>query len=133
MKWYLRFFAAADVWCLIILYPTFLMQLKSLTAANETLTSLMFFSRTLYILVYFSLLVSALFLTIPKRLGLMIYFCQLPLRLIFSVFSFGFISYLNFFSSEMWLTKSMLSIILFAEFTRIFYSYKAYKILRLNN
>lgn len=133
MKWYLRFFATADVWCLIILYPTLLMQLKSLTAANETLTSLMFFSRTLYILVYFSLLVSALFLTIPKRLGLMIYFFQLPLRLIFNVFSFGFISYLNFFSSEMWLTKSMLSIILFAEFTRIFYSYKAYKILRLNN
>lgn len=123
MKWALRFFALLDLGCFAFMYDQSATQFQTFLL-NEPLTSLAFFSRTLFLLLWLSLLVSAVFLSIPKKIGLLIYYVQLLPRLIFFTFSLGFISLLTYIISWPWLQGVLMPIIIFAEMLRLYFSIK---------
>lgn len=126
MKWTLRFFALLDLICLCLLAEQAHTQFSSL-AANETLTSLEFFSRTLFLISWFSLLISAVLLAIPKKAGLIAYYFQLPLRFVFYMFSFGFISLLTYVVNWPFLLNVLTPTIIFGEFLRLYFTYRVHK------
>src|SRR6476661_3702920 len=112
MKWILRFFALLDIICLSLLASQAYDQYLSFTA-NETLTSLEFFSRLLFLIGWLSLITSAILLAIPHKAGIILYYFQLPLRLIFFMFSFGFISLLSYWIDLNNLNKIIVSVAVF--------------------
>lgn len=122
MKWILRCFAALDVLSLFFLFDTFLIQFNSIIA-NEPLTSIEFLSRILFIITWLSLAVGAIFLAIPKKAGIIIYYCQIPLRLVFLVFTLGYISILSKYSNWEHIQKILVGVVIFLEMLRIYYSY----------
>gem|GEM_PF-2076975 len=126
MKWTLRFFALLDIICLCLLAEQAQAQFSSFTA-NETLTSLEFFSRTLFLISWLTLLVSAIFLAIPKKSGIIVYYFQLPLRFIFYMFSFGFISLVTYIINWPFLLNILTPVIIFGEFLRLYFTYRIHK------
>jgi hypothetical protein len=122
MKWILRSFAVLDVLSLFFLFDNFLLQFQSILT-NEPLTSIEFLSRISYIITYFSLLVGAIFLAIPKKAGIIIYYCQIPLRVMFSVFTLGYISILSTYSNWEHIQNVLIAGVIFLEMLRIYYSY----------
>lgn len=126
MKRTLCIFAILDVICLALLAKQAQNQFLSFLT-NEKLTSLEFFSRTLFLLGWLSLVVSAVLLFLSKRAGVIIYYCQLPLRFIFYMFSFGFISLLTYVVSWPFLLNIITPAIVFGEFLRIYFTYKTHK------
>jgi hypothetical protein len=123
MKWVLRFFALLDLGCFAFMYDQAATQFQTFLI-NEPLTSLAFFSRTLFLLLWLSLLASAVFLSIPKKIGLIIYYIQLLPRLVFFTFSLGFISLLTYVISWPWLQSVLMPIIIFTEMLRVYFSIK---------
>ncbi len=126
MKWVLRFFALLDLVSFIYMYEQAITQFQTFLV-NETLTSIAFFSRTLFLLLWISLLISAIFLAIPKKTGLIIYYIQLLPRLVFFAFSLGFISLLTYLVSWNWLQSVLMPIIIFTEMLRVYFSYRIQK------
>lgn len=126
MKWTLRFFAILDVICLWLLKDQAVAQFSSF-AQNETLTSLEFFSRALFLLIWISLIVSAIFLLIPKKAGIIVYYFQFPLRFVFYMFSFGFISGLTYIINWPFLLSLLTPVIIFGEFLRLYFMYRIHK------
>jgi len=126
MKWTLRFFALLDIICLCLLAEQAKTQFSSF-AANETLTSLEFFARALFLISWLTLLVSAILLAIPKKSGIIVYYCQLPLRFVFYMFSFGFISLVTYIINWPVLLNILTPAIVFGEFLRLYFTYKIQK------
>ncbi|TKC00958.1 hypothetical protein [Pedobacter cryophilus] len=126
MKWALRFFALLDLGCFAFMYDQASTQFQTFLV-NEPLTSIEFFSRTLFLLLWLSLLVSAVFLSIPKKTGLIIYYVQLLPRLVFFAFSLGFISLLTYVLSWSWLQSVLMPMIIFAEMLRVYFSVRIQK------
>ncbi|WP_147387885.1 hypothetical protein [Pelobium manganitolerans] len=123
MKWWLRAFAFLDLLSFFFMLEQGLLQLQSLfTAESFTLNEV--FSRALFILLWFSLLASAILLSIPKKAGIIIYYCQLVPRFIFLAFSFGFLSFISYVIPINNPESLLLPLIIFAEMLRIFWSYK---------
>ncbi|MRX47604.1 hypothetical protein [Pedobacter puniceum] len=127
MLWTQRFFALLDVICLILLAQQAYTQYQSLLS-NEVLTSLEFFSRTLFLLGWCSLIFSAILLAIPKKAGLWLYYAQLPLRLVFFIFSFGFISLLTYIINWQIIINMLMPLIVFGELLRLYYSVQIHKV-----
>lgn len=66
----------------------------------------------IWLILYFSLIVSAVFLLLSSKTGLWIYYIQFPFRLLWtSGLSFGFIIFLSRLSPENGLTKNVFLII----------------------
>lgn len=126
MLWTQRFFALLDVICLVLLAEKAYTQYQSLLS-NEVLTSLEFFSRTLFLLGWCSLIFSAILLAIPKKAGLWLYYAQLPLRLIFFIFSFGFISLLTYIVNWPIITNMLMPLIVFGELLRLYYAVQIHR------
>lgn len=126
MKWTLRFFAFLDIICMILLAQQAYEQYLSFSA-NESLTSLQFFSRSLFLLGWISLLFTAIFLAIPRKTGIILYYFQLPFRLVFFIFSFGFISLLSYLIAINNLNQIIISIAVFGELVRLYYSWQIQK------
>lgn len=126
MKWTLRFFAFLDLICMILLAEQASDQYSSFSA-NESLTSLQFFSRFAFLLGWISLLFTTLFLAIPRKIGIVIYYFQLPFRLVFFIFSFGFISLLSYWITIDNLNQIIVSIAVFGELLRLYYSWQIQK------
>ena len=122
MKWILRSFALLELLSLFFLYDNFLIQFRSILA-NEPLTSIEFLSRILFIGTYFSLLIGAIFLAIPKKTGIIIYYCQVPFRVMFLIFSLGYISALSKYSNWEHIQNALVAVVIFLEMLRIYYSY----------
>lgn len=125
MKWLLRSFALLDIICIVLLWQPFSKQIISLTS-GQSLQPIIFFSRTLFAIGWVSLFTSAAYLLIPKKTGIYIYYAQLPVRLIFSIYSLGFTSLITLLSNAIWLNKAIIPLVVFAELCRLCYSYKAY-------
>ena len=123
MKWTLRFFAFLDLMSFFFMFDQGLLQLTSLLTA-ESFTINEVFSRFLFVLVWVSLPVSAVLLAIPKRAGIIVYYCQIIPRFIFIVFSFGFISLLSYIIKVPNLESILMPIIIFGEMLRIYRSYQ---------
>lgn len=126
MKWTLRFFALLDIICLFLLAEQAQNQYLSFLT-NEKLTSLEFFSRSLFLLGWLSLIASSILLMVPKKVGIVVYYCQLPLRFAFFIFSFGFVSYLTYVISSPIILGFLTPTIIFGEFLRIYFSYRIQK------
>jgi hypothetical protein len=124
MKWVLRFFALLDLVSFAFMFEQAYTQFQTFLA-NNPLTSTEFFSRTFFLLLWLSLLVSAVFLSIPKKTGIIIYYVQLIPRLVFFAFSLGFISLLTYVFSWPWLQSILMPMIIFAEMLRVYFSYRA--------
>lgn len=123
MKWTLRFFSFLDLMSFFFMFDQGLLQLTSLLTA-ESFTINEVFSRFLFVLVWVSLPVSAVLLAIPKRAGIVVYYCQIIPRFIFIVFSFGFISLLSYIIKVPNLESILMPIIIFGEMLRIYRSYQ---------
>lgn len=126
MKWTLRFFAFLDLLSFYLMFEQGSLQLLSFFQ-DESFTINEVLSRFLFVLLWFSLLVSAVLLAIPKKAGIMVYYCQLLPRVIFLGFSFGFVSSISYFISWYNLENVLMPIIIFAEMLRIYWSYKIQK------
>jgi hypothetical protein len=126
MKWVLRFFALLDLGCFILMHDQAYTQFQSFLT-NEPLSSTAFFSRTLFLLLWVSILVSAVFLSFPKKTGIIIYYFQVLPRLIFFAFSLGFISFLTYLISWPWLQSVLMPMIVFAEMLRLYFSFRIQK------
>lgn len=122
MKWILRFFAILDVLSLFFLFDTFQIQFQSILA-NDPLTSIEFLSRILYIITWISLLTGAILLAIPKKAGIIVYYCQIPFRLMFLIFTLGYISALSKYTDWEHIQNALVAFIIFLEMLRIYYSY----------
>ncbi len=123
MKWTLRFFALLDFLSFALMFDQGILQLQSFFT-EETFTINEIFSRFLFLLVWFSLLLSGFFLAIPKKTGIIIYYFQLLPRFVFLAFSFGFISFLSYFIKVPNLENILMPIIIFAEMLRAYWSYR---------
>ncbi|MFC5283714.1 hypothetical protein [Pedobacter alpinus] len=126
MKWTLRFFAFLDLLSFYLMAPEGSLQLFSFFQ-EESFTINEIFSRFLYVLLWFSLLASAFLLAIPKKAGIIIYYCQLLPRFIFLAFSIGFVSSISYYVSWVGLENLLFSLFIFAEMLRIYWSYKFQK------
>jgi hypothetical protein len=126
MKWALRFFAFLDLGSFALMHNQAYTQFQTFLT-NEPLSSTSFFSRILFILLWLSILISAIFLSIPNRIGIIIYYFQLLPRLIFFAFSLGFISFLTYLISWPWLQSVLMPLIVFAEMLRLYFSFKIQK------
>lgn len=126
MLWTQRFFALLDIICLVLLAEQAYTQYQSLLS-NEVLTSLEFFSRTLFLLGWSSLIFSATLLAIPKKAGLWLYYAQIPLRLVFFIFSFGFISLVTYIINWQFVQTILMPLIVFGELLRLYYSVQIHR------
>lgn len=126
MKWTLRFFAFLDLLSFYLMFEQGSLQLLSFFQ-DESFTINEVLSRFLFVLLWFSLLVSAFLLTIPKKAGIIVYYCQLLPRFIFLGFSLGFVSSISYFITWANLENVLMPIIIFAEMLRIYWSYKIQK------
>jgi hypothetical protein len=126
MKWLLRAFALLDIISFIIIYPQATAQIVSFST-EEAFTLTEVFSRFLFILLWISLLFSAGFLMVLKKIGIIIYYAQLLPRLIFLTFSVGFISVAGQYVAIGGLEKIILPLIIFVEMLRVYFSYNAQK------
>lgn len=124
MKWLLRTFALLDIVCMLFLWPIFKNQISSFTS-GESLTAVVFLSRILFIISWLSLAASAFLLLKSNKLGIYIYYWQLPVRVIFSIYSIGFISLLSYISHNVLINYAIIPIAVLAEIVRIYYSYQA--------
>ncbi|WP_154647845.1 hypothetical protein [Pedobacter arcticus] len=123
MKWTLRFFGFLDLMSFFFMFDQGILQLTSLLTA-ESFTINEVFSRFLFVLVWVSLPVSAVFLAIPKKAGIIVYYCQIIPRFIFIVFSFGFVSLLSYIIKVPNLENILMPIIIFGEMLRVYRSYQ---------
>ena len=126
MKWTLRFFAFLDLMSFFLMFEQGSLQLQSLFT-GESFTVNEVFSRFLFTLVWLSLPVSAVLLAIPKKAGIIIYYCQILPRFIFLAFSFGFVSFLSYIIDIPNPETILMPIIIFAEMLRIYWSYRFQK------
>ncbi len=123
MKWTLRFFAFLDILSFFLMFNQGVLQLQSLFT-SESFTINEIFSRFMFLAVWLSLPVSAVLLSIPKKAGIIVYYCQIIPRFIFIVFSFGFISLVSYVISVPNLENILMPIIIFAEMLRVYRSYQ---------
>lgn len=123
MKWTLRVFAFLDVLSFFFMFEQGVLQLQSLFT-SESFTINEVFSRFLFVAVWLSLPVSAVLLAIPKKAGIIVYYCQIVPRFIFLAFSFGFISFLSYLIKVPNLENILMPLIIFAEMLRIYRSYQ---------
>lgn len=122
MKWVLRIFALLDLIGFIYSFEFALIQLNSLLS-DQPQTGGQFFTKIIFVLLWLSLIASAILLSIPKKAGIIIYYIQLLPRLLFLILTFGFISYLSYFFKWQDAEKFLMPIIIFAEMLRTYYSY----------
>ncbi len=94
MKWVLRFFGLLDLVGFIYSFNFALLQISALIG-DQPQTGSEFFTKIVFVLLWLSMLASAIFLFIPKKSGIIIYYFQILPRLLFLILSFGFISYLS--------------------------------------
>nr|MBC7613832.1 hypothetical protein [Pseudopedobacter sp.] len=126
MKWVLRFFGLLDLVGFIYSFDFALLQISALIG-DQPQTGGEFFTKIVFILLWLSMLVSAAFLFVPKKAGIIIYYFQILPRLLFLILSFGFISYLSYFLKWNNPEKILMPIIIFFEMLRAYYSYKIQK------
>lgn len=126
MKWVLRFFALLDLVGFVYSFNFALIQLNALVSAQPQ-TGGQFFTKIIFIMLWLSLIISAILLVIPKKAGIIVYYFQLLPRLLFLILSFGFISYLSYFFKWQDAEKFLMPIIIFAEMLRTYYSYRIQK------
>jgi len=126
MKWALRVFAFLDLVSFILMFGEGIVQLQSFFL-NETFTINEIFSRFLYLLLWLSLLFSAVFIAIPKKIGIIIYYVQVIPRIMFLVFSVGFISYISHYVALSNLEQIFFSFFIFIEMLRLYFSYQIKK------
>lgn len=126
MKWALRVFAFLDIVSFILMFGEGIVQLQSFFL-NETFTINEIFSRFLYLILWVSLLISAIFLAIPKKAGIIIYYVQVLPRIMFLVFSVGFISYISHYVALQNLEQIFFSFFIFIEMLRLYFSYRIQK------
>ena len=126
MKWTLRFFALLDIVSFIFMFEQGSLQLQSFfTTESFTINEVL--SRFLFLLVWLSMPVSAVLLAIPKKAGIIVYYCQILPRFIFLAFSFGFVSFLSYIIAVPNSENILMPIIIFAEMLRIYWSYQFQK------
>lgn len=126
MQWTLRFFALLDVICLFLMGEQAYQQFLSFLSENP-LTSLEFFSRTLFIIAWLSLIFSAIFLAVPRKSGIIIYYSQILFRMMFFIFSFGFISLITYLTENQLILQFLMPLIIFGELLRLFFTYRIHK------
>ncbi|MBK0381485.1 hypothetical protein I5M32_00810 [Pedobacter sp. SD-b] len=126
MKWALRVFAFLDFFSFVLMFEQGFDQLQSFFQ-NQTFTINEIFARFLFLLLWLSLLFSAIFLAIPKKAGIIIYFFQVLPRIIFLVFSVGFISYISHYVAINNLDQILIPIFIFIEMLRLYFSYNIKK------
>lgn len=126
MKWILRSLAILDVLSLLFLFDKFSMQFQSILA-SDPLTRIEFIIRILFIITWLSLLIGAIFLIIPKKAGIIIYYSQMPLRLMFFIYTFGYISALSTFNHWDHFQNLLFAIVIFLEMLRLYGSYHIQK------
>ena len=126
MQWILRFFAILDIVCLFLMGEQAYQQFLSFLS-DDPLTSLEFFSRTLFLLAWLSLVFSAIFLAIPRKDGIIIYYCQIMFRMMFFIFSFGFISLITYLTETQLVLQFLMPLIIFGELLRLFFTYRIHK------
>jgi hypothetical protein len=126
MQWILRFFAILDIVCLFLMGEQAYQQFLSFLS-DDPLTSLEFFSRTLFLLAWLSLVFSAIFLAIPRKAGIIIYYCQIMFRMMFFIFSFGFISLITYLTETQLVLQFLMPLIIFGELLRLFFTYRIHK------
>lgn len=126
MKWTLRFFALLDIICAIFLAEQAYAQFKSFTT-GDSYTLIEIFSRTLYILGWLALIMSAILSAIPKKQALVLYYIHLPVRFMFMMFSFGFISTLTYIIQAPFLLNIITPLVIFGEFVRLYITYQIHK------
>lgn len=126
MKWTLRFFALLDLFSFFFMFAQGTLQLQSLfTSESFTITEI--FSRFMFLAVWISLIASSILLAIPKKAGILVYYFQLLPRIIFLAFSFGFISFLSYIPAFQALENILMSVIVFMEMLRVYWTYQIQK------
>ncbi|MFD1630082.1 hypothetical protein [Pseudopedobacter beijingensis] len=125
MKLLLRFFGLLDLVSFFLLYNQASAQILSFTT-NTAITPVEFFSRLLFVCGWLSIMASSILLFIPRKAGIIVYYCQIPVRFIYFMFSFGFLSSLTYVTGWDPLVKLLFPVIVFGEFLRIYFSYRAY-------
>ncbi|OAQ39124.1 hypothetical protein A5893_10675 [Pedobacter psychrophilus] len=126
MKWALRVFAFLDLVSFILMFGEGTVQIQSFFL-SESFTINEIFSRFLYLLLWLSLLCSSIFLAIPKKAGIIIYYFQVLPRIMFLVFSVGFISYISHYVALQNLEQIFFSFFIFIEMLRLYFSYQIKK------
>lgn len=126
MKWALRVFAFLDLVSFILMFGEGTVQVQSFFI-NESFTINEILSRFLYLLLWLSLLSSSIFLAIPKKAGIIIYYVQVLPRIMFLVFSVGFISYISHYVTLQNLEQIFFSFFIFIEMLRLYFSYQIQK------
>ncbi len=125
-KWYLKVFGLLDLICLILLFTQFLNQFKSFTG-NQSLTPTQFFSRTLFIITYLSLIVSFIGHLLDKKWSIFVYYAQFIPRIGYFIFSFGFLSILTGYLNIDFITERIISLAIFGELIRLYFTIRIYQ------
>lgn len=119
MKNTLRFFAFLDVLSFILLSQQVFQILANLqNLPSETSSAIRI---VLLLLIYPLLLVSAYGLYRIKKLGLITYYIQFPMRLLVWVFSFGFVTFISQYFSNPLVFDWLFRIAIILEFFRLYF------------
>ncbi len=121
----LRFFGLLDVISIVLFAPQFWLLLTNFNKLVSNIPTLAVSS--LRILLFLSLFISATGLLLLKKFGTITYYIQFIFRFITLILSFGFITYVNDFITAPSIVKTTLTLAVFGEFLRIYFTYKAQK------
>jgi hypothetical protein len=126
MKNALRFFGLLDIVSIILITPQVWLILTNFSSMTRTLPLIAIAS--LRIILFISLFISAIGLLTLRKFGTVTYYFQFLFRFVTLIFSFGFITYLNeFINNSGTILKLTLTLAVFGEFVRLYYTYKAQK------
>jgi hypothetical protein len=120
MKSTLRFFAFLDLLSLILLSQQVLKILMNMQAIPQQNSSA--FRVILLLIIYPLLMLSAYGLFRLKKIGLISYYIQFPIRLLVWVFSFGFLTFISEYFSNALVFDWLFRIAIILEFFRLYFT-----------
>lgn len=126
MKNLLRIFGLLDVVTIILLAPQVWLLLQNINQLQDSLAIRVI--SYLRIILFLSLFLSAAGHLLLKKFGVITYYIQFLFRFVTLVFTFGFITYLNDVFDYPALFKLTLTLAVFGEFLRMYYTYKGDKV-----
>lgn len=122
MKNTLRFFGLLDVLTIVLLAPQIWLLLENFEQLQNNIAVQTI--SYLRILIFLSLFGSAAGHLLLKRFGVITYYVQFVFRFVTLIFTFGFITYLNDVVDVSEMFRITLTLAVFGEFLRVFYTYK---------
>ena len=125
MKNTLRFFGLLDILTIVLLAPQIWILLENYEQLQNNIAVQTI--SYLRILVFLSLFSSATGHLLLKRFGVITYYVQFVFRFVTLIFTFGFITYLNDVFDIGGIFRITLTLAVFGEFLRAFYTYKIVK------